>query len=269
MRVRTVIFGFFGVVLFWAVYADYSLGLARYFTEDSSLNLQGAGTWGDSFGGFNAFVSTIGAIVVIATLTLQQRSIRYQAIDTHKQQFESSFFELMRLMREVRNELTFKHSIKYRSIRISRGAPTLSLRRTYRGLDAIAYALVEIFFWHKEAGELSSSTRERMQELYDSSVLSPNGDTFSAYFRIIYSVLYKIKNDKVLTEQEKFSYGNLIRSQLTARELYLLAYNSTHKVSKDLESLLVYFRIFKYMPDGKRRSRIEGNFDPDAFKERS
>ncbi|MBZ9648640.1 putative phage abortive infection protein, partial [Sphingobium sp. 3R8] len=49
----------------------------------------------------------------------------------------------------------------------------------------------------------------------------------SPYFRIIYTILYRIKSDKYLIDKEKFQYSNLLRSQLTSRELTVLALNAT------------------------------------------
>lgn len=273
MRISLIIFGLILLGLFWCFYGDESIHIAQYFTERSSLTIQEAGAWGDSFGAFNALVSTIAAGAVVVTLFLQQRSIRSQEKDLHRQRFESNFFELLRLMRELRSEIRFRHTKQYATAKKSAGKvvnSTVDLPGIeHKGVVGIDRALAELLFWHAEYANRGPLNRIIIGNIYDEKVGKINEYSISPYFRMIYTLLYRVSNDGVLSEYEKQQYGNLVRSQLTSRELHLIAYNACSGVSKDLTQYIEKFRLFKYMRSSAGRRRIEGFFKSVAFEKRT
>jgi hypothetical protein len=54
-------------------------------------------------------------------------------------------------------------------------------------------------------------------------------------------MLRRIKDDPVLSPEEKVEYGNLLRSQLTGFEIALAGLNGLSKVSNDFSSLVKAF----------------------------
>jgi hypothetical protein len=66
-----------------------------------------AGQWGDSFGVFNALMSAFGFIAILGTLLLQSLSLRDQRKQTHLDRFDTTFFQMLELLRDIRKEVSF------------------------------------------------------------------------------------------------------------------------------------------------------------------
>lgn len=259
----------------WGFYADYSVQIAQFFAGNHVNDISKAGAWGDTFGAFNGFVSLAGALFIIRTLILQQESLKEQqkSLETqikenHKQRFESTFFELLKLLREVRNELSFRHSAEYIKLAPTENRKILLSQRKI-GVDALTYFLTELMSNVKaEVGSLNAASREDFSRIYDSTMKHSTEKTFSPYFRLIYTILKKVSSDNILNNDEKNAYARLLRSQLTNVELVAIAYNALSPRSADLEALVTECRLFKYMPASPGRSRIERLFDALAFQPR-
>jgi hypothetical protein len=262
---------FFG----WGMYADYSLEIARFFVGDEIGGVGSAGAWGDTFGAFNGLVSLAGAVFVVRTLMLQQsalaeqqKALRSQADDAHRQRFEATFFELLRLLRELRSELRFTHSQAY--IRRAKN-PELKAKRSQEkhGLDALSGFLREMNLNIAETSQGKKVVnRSQLAAIFDELMATNVERTFAPYFRMVYTILNRLRHDNVISNREKENYSRLLRSQLTNSELLALAHNSFTPRSADLEELINQFRLLKYMPASLNRTRLEQLYDPIAFQAR-
>ncbi|MGO7803326.1 putative phage abortive infection protein [Rhizobium ruizarguesonis] len=85
---------------------------------------------------------------------------------------------------------------------------------------------------------------------------------------MVYTILRRIKDDKVLSEPEKIQYSNLLRSQLTSHELALAGFNGLMPQANDFDALLTEFHMLKYLPTGIARRALEEVYDPTAFAAR-
>lgn len=253
MRTSHIVFFFIFLLIVWGAWGDVAGHYSLLFTSElNEKQIARAGQWGDSYGPFNALVSAAGFIVLTATLLVQARAIKLQALDLHKQRFDTSFFEFLKLLRELRAELTFSHSGDY----IKKRYRNTTSQEEYKSSEAVIQANHEISFWLKEKNQRDNTTKEQISEIYMEYIDAKHSNTFGAYFRIIYTILSKIKRDKHLSCNEKAEYGNILRSQLTNHEVFLLAFNGLAPVSKDLGDLIVEFRMLKYLPPPPTRMRI-------------
>lgn len=264
---RTIIF--IGLVTFvlliWILWAGAAEFFAKWAIYDSTNT--NASAWGDSFGGFNALFGALGFTAVFATLVLQQKALRDQQLDQHAQRFETTFFELLRIMRELRGQLKYTQSPERLSEPVSSNRLANKSKRT--GVDAITSAHIEIRYWITKNGLKNRKVdRKEIEDIYLKCVHRRYESVFSAYFRIIYTILNKIRSDSLLSEEQKAYYGNLLRSQLTSHEIALLALNSTAKISKDLSDLIEYFHLLKYVPEGTTRRILKDVFSDKAFEAR-
>ena len=225
------------------------------------------GVWGDSFGVLNGLFSALGFIGLLMTvwyqrvdMSVQQSLIAetkrdqydqqaYDRDERHRQRFESSFFQLLALSRELRNEVKFKPSAGYAG-----QAGVSDAERT--GGDAIKLAAEEIAFWINFHGEELQRDTQQLAHLYEERVHSQSEGGLGAFFRIVYTILRRVHDDIVLTENEKVSYGNLVRSQLTSAEIGLACVNSFSEFSNDFRGYLEHFRMPKYLPEGAIRDTI-------------
>ncbi|MEJ7925628.1 putative phage abortive infection protein [Sphingobium sp. AN641] len=254
IKPSVIVFGLIMLLMFWGYWGDYSYAIANFFIgEATKEQVEKAGTWGDSFGAFNALISTIGFITVLATLLLQARSIKDQANDLHRQRFEATFFELLRVMRGLREEVLFQHSKDYVASRKEKKGTsslvpiTTGIKR--KGIDAISHANQEFVHWLIKLGRANNPTIEDMINTYMRRIHSTYEATLAPYFRIIYTILYRIKTDPIIPEADKRYYANLLRSQMTTFEITLMGINALAPVAKDFSELVTHFRMLKYLPD--------------------
>ncbi|EJC80390.1 hypothetical protein Rleg4DRAFT_2015 [Rhizobium leguminosarum bv. trifolii WSM2297] len=76
--------------------------------------MEKAGQWGDGFGALNALFAGLAFTGALAALFMQGHAADKQNKDYHRQRFESSYFELLALLRETRREVRFRYSLPYR-----------------------------------------------------------------------------------------------------------------------------------------------------------
>ncbi|MBZ9884079.1 putative phage abortive infection protein [Mesorhizobium sp. CA10] len=245
----------------WIAWSLQSLFLPVIFSNPPTLSDRGQ--WGDSFGALNALLSALAFVGVIATLWMQQRQIRDAQHDQHIQRFESSFFELIRLFREARDAVQFRYTEDYSILNNVTGKNN-SLSS---GLEAIRRANFEII-WRIRRNTSLNSAPDRIRDIYETSVFKRYESTTSPYFRLLYTILFRIKEDKVISAEEKRRYANLFRSQLSSHEVALAGFNGLSPVSKDLGLLIEEFRLLKYLPDEFGRSFLAGCYSSQAFADR-
>jgi hypothetical protein len=257
-----------GVILVWMLWAATSAfwawwaGAADLGGTAVPVRTAAAGAWGDSFGGFNALAAALGFGAVAITLNLQYRSLERQNIDQHRSRFEENFFRLIDLMRSLRASLRYEQTPAFKLER-----PEYA-KRDISGYLAIEAAYYEVVHWTFKAHAGHHIRRKVVASQYDNYVHNRFEFCFAPYFRIIYTILYNIKSDQVLSETQKAYYGNILRSQLTSFEIGLMAFNATSAYSKDLADLITHFRLLKYLP--KKKRKVLGRIFPEqAYQART
>ncbi|MDP2080760.1 MAG: putative phage abortive infection protein [Pseudotabrizicola sp.] len=245
----------------WVIWALFSQFIFGKIFDDERFEV--IGQWGDSFGALNALISIFGFTMVVQTLTEQRKASARQAEDTHIQRFDENFFELLRLMRIVREEVTFSYSPGYLKARnLNRNPKLTAAPRT--GRKAFVASVLEFNHWAK----LSNSPKQTSQTLsiiYLSRIHNRSESTLAPYFRLVYTILGKLRDDTILSDAQKAEYGNILRSQLTSTEIKLIAINGLAPISKDMRDLIVQFRLLKYLPLGKTRKLLCEMYPPEAF----
>lgn len=165
------------ILLLWSAVA-FSRFLSHSFGFDPSID--DLGQWGDSFGAFNALFAALGFLGVIATLWLQQQQIRSAERDQHLQQFDNSFFTLLKLMREARDDTRFRYSDVYKLNN------KMIINQTKSGVDAFRLAWTEAKYWIQHENAVSKSD---VAKIYDRYVHNRYEGNFGPYFRLIYTIL--------------------------------------------------------------------------------
>lgn len=250
------------VSLLWFGWAIFSVEFAYWALGDIFIPAQ-AGPWGDSFGPFSAFFSALGFAAVVVTLRVQQHQLRSAQNDQHRQRFESSFFELLKLFREARQAVSFRHSAQYNH---EREVPVLRRNLVRSGEEAFRAAMQEIRIMYRTNG--TADDRDALIRLYRFHFHSRYESKLGPYYRIFYTILDRISADKVLTAEEKIQYGNLLRSQLTSHEAAMAGLNGLAPFAKDFSRLLIEFRILKYVTSTTARRMLRHHYPKDAFESR-
>lgn len=251
------------IVLVWVFWALFSVQLAHWFVGTIFIPAQ-AGPWGDSFGGFNALFGALGFAAIVATLLLQMKAIERQEKDQHRQQFDVTFFNLIGLLRGVRDEVRFKFSADYRET-------NASLRDDiFEGRDGLTAAARELNYWLAKDTEEHGKVmpRSRYSQIYRTRVHKRYENSLSPYFRMIYTIFDWIRSDPVLSDSEKVRYANIVRSQFNSRELQLIGANALTDVAKDMDTIVEEFRLLKYLPAGSVRRRFRDYYSAQTFQGR-
>lgn len=229
----------------------------------ANVGIQEIGQWGDSFGALNSLFSALGFSAVIMTLLLQQKQNRINEADQHRLRFESSYFELLKMIRENSNLVEFSFSNAYRKERTSISSAN------FVGSSAFAKAWQEMEYFIDKFG-INMIAKSAVETIYLQNIHQRYENNLGIYFRLIYSVLKRIREDKHLTEDEKIFYANLLRGQLTSNELILIGLNALTSISNDFGDLIVEFKLLKYLPEkDKRRDVLKRFYPAEAFLGRS
>ncbi|MGI0525980.1 putative phage abortive infection protein [Rhizobium giardinii] len=230
------------------------------------------GQWGDTFGALNALFSALAFVAVLFTLkqqrddlARQQKQILAAERDQHLQRFERTFYELLRLLREARDDVQFRYSSEY----LNSISSSESKRVRVAGTEAFKRAQFELLHWI-EVAETSSAklSSDEFGQLYIKRVHSRYESTLGPYFRLLYTLLMRIHEDKVLKDIEKHRFGNLLRSQLTSHEVALCCYNGLAAVSGSFKGLVTEFRLPKYLPEEFGRNHLMRLYPESAFSGR-
>jgi hypothetical protein len=234
-----------------------------------------AGPVGDSFGALTSLFTGAAFVGLIATLMQQQREIRMQRQDLklqreemkaarselegqkeqmelqnlslRQQMFEQTFFNLLNLFNQYIADLSQDHSHRREEPKSGRDQLEHILENLTTVSSRVATQLDQIggFVVGKEArdrtsGEICDAVAERFLEDYKF-----HSNDLNSYFRLLYNILKLVKKAEV---QDRRTYTNILRAQLSDGELHLLALNcATHKGEK-LKDLSDEFDMLKHVP---------------------
>lgn len=171
------------------------------------------GVFGDYIGGtIGSIVGAISIYLVYITYTSQVKFARKQDEAMKRQQFETTYFSLLEQQQMIRSQLKGKI-----------GDDTFEGILYLQGLKTqLVDALSELNYIQDEVIEDNKvMLKNRVNGLYMDFFL-PNVSNLGHYFRHLYHIL-KYVDDSQLFDSKK--YADLLQSQLSNDELYLLAIN--------------------------------------------
>lgn len=265
-RVLKRLIGYFIVViliLLWTATA-FSHDILKLIGRPQSI--EKLAYWGETFGALNAAFALFGFLAVLVTLGVQQRQISSNTRDQHRQVFESSFFKLLQLLREVRDSVSFRYSEEYIQGKAHDHGGKMGKRPPKGGVQAFRAAWNEASFWIADEDPTNSA---HLGTIYEIHVHRRYESNLSPYFRLLYNIMRKIHDDKILTNDEKVFYQRLLRSQLNSYEVAVAALNGLAPFSRDFADLFTDARMLKYLPEGNRRQILTRFYPQRAFTARS
>lgn len=233
------------VIAIWAV-----SGWVLYPREDR-------GTFGDMFGAVNALFSGLAFAGIIYAVLLQRKELQLQRRELEltraelegqklqlatqnetlrKQNFEDTFFQLLRLHNDILNAIDLTR----------KSGPAID---TTRGRDCIKVFYQRFksdFAKHKEMSQTGSEL-ERINAAYK-DFSRENLSEIGHYFRTLYNIVKFVDRSNVA---DKRFYTNLIRAQLSSYELALLFYNCLSDLGREkFKPLVEEYSLLKNLPKG-------------------
>ncbi|WP_162561240.1 putative phage abortive infection protein [Methylobacterium terrae] len=246
----------FAIWLSWAFLRDVLKKL-----EISDLLPSELGPWGDSFGALTSLFTLLGFIGITTTIVLQRQQMATSEKFQRLERFDNLYFEIMKLIREVRKEVKFRYTENYAQ------ATGHSKRETVYDTQALRFAWREISYFFNKSGK--QITLAETQKIYHEIIHDRFESGFAPYFRSVFTIMRKIDEEENLSEKEKHFYANLIRSQMNSYELAVVALNALSPVAGNLKYYLTKYRMLKYLPVGSsRRLVLIPHYDEIAFQGR-
>lgn len=216
------------VIILWA-----STGYILYYCPNR-------GTFGDMFGTISALFTGLAFAGIIYAILLQRKDLELQRHELSltreelegqknqlqaqnetltKQTFEGTFFQLIQLHNDIVNSIIVRENEK----ELSKGRECFEKYYNHLKMLYTKHTVPD-----KEARskgyylEIIDSTYSEFFNLYEASL--------GHYFRNLYNIIKFIKNSEI---NNKRTYTNLIRAQLSSYELALLFYDCLSKYGRD------------------------------------
>lgn len=220
--------GIISIALFFYIYLrDNNI---EYFGQ---INIEDASKIGDFFGGFIGIFWTIaGVFLLFLTLELQRKEFKETQVAIAKQQFETTFFNMLSMLQQIINSINGEiDSNKYTGQSFLHNA----LRKLIRLLNEKEETpeLYEVYDSIKNAKPLSSIQYDTLKcyvtDTYD-FFYSTYYAELGHYFRYIFNLIkFVVDTENLLNEEDRVKYVNIIQAQLTNDDLGLIFYNAISK----------------------------------------
>ena len=204
------------------------------------------GQFGDSFGVVNALFSGLAFAGVICAILLQKKELELQRNELEatraeitgqketlqKQNFESSFFQLLGMHSEIVNSMEMPRE-------------NLSRRECFRSLRGSLQNTLEI------AIDQGRPNTEVFNAVYEEEFFSTFQPYVGHYLRHLYNVVKFVHEHEFFDRKEfkeKKRYTNFIRAQLSSNELGVLFYNCLSGRGAKFKELVEKYALFEDMP---------------------
>jgi hypothetical protein len=231
-----------GVLIVWGVLAWYASIQAK------------PGDFGDSFGISSSLFSGLAFAILIATLYAQREELalqRQELTETRevftREQFESTFFQLVGMHEKVTNGMALR-------------ADGSEERRGRACFPELLRRLDEVY--HR--GGFPETDEERRVIAVFAAFYQEFEYMLGPYFRVLYNVIRYVDEARIA---DKKIYANLVRAQLSSHELALLYYSvAFHPHGVGMRKYVGRYKLLKHLPMEKLLSPSHAQWLPTANK---
>lgn len=206
------------------------------------------GTFGDQFGAVNALFSGLAFAGLIYTIILQRRDLELQRNDLKLQRkeleltrgelqnqteqytiqnktlavqrFENTFFQMLSLHHEIVNGLSFQY-IDRKLSGHDLSSEMIETMAHGREVFDVAYNYSTSSGWGFKSGMKAIIVKEGITGYNNSSIPI----LFDHYFRNLYRIIKFTEESKLIDDEEKNEYIDILRAQLSPYEIVWLYYN--------------------------------------------
>lgn len=240
------------------------------------------GTFGDTFGAVNALFSGLAFAGLIATLLYQKEELKLQREELQqtreelkgqreefeeqnktlkRQRFENTFFNMLSLQQEITNNLLLQCKIFKEDIERD---------VTYKGREAFKGIYEDAVFEYEGFISITNTGLKYIlkNNWLDGYTKIPATNRFDHYFRHLYRIFKYVDTTDLISDEERYEYACIVRSQLSDYELIMLFFNGLSDNGKEkFKPLIEKYAILKNMrPDllpsaGKeKKSYLDGAY---------
>jgi hypothetical protein len=230
---------------------------------------------GDFVNGITSpFLSMAAFILLFLTYSSQKTELRLnrsilekQYEQLSKQQFESTFFNLLNLHNQIVNAITTE---SLRRSTVSKGVTTEE-RRIITGRECFIFFYEQLrAIYHQMSRNIDKSKEpifkdgsEKIDVIYYEFFMERQSD-LGHYFRNLYQIIKFVDDSHIPNKQD---YINLIGAQLSSSELLILCFNCLSRFGKEFKVLIEKYSLLKSISNDNELLRYECRdlFDKKAF----
>lgn len=193
-------------VIIWFLVRGYFFD--DFIDFDKNINLEKSASVGDFIGGLAGTIfALVGIVLLYETLSLQRREFTESRDVFIRQQFDNTFFQLLKLYQENVNNLKC-YDIKGNELN---GKDFFDEQKDY---------LQKLF-----NSETTFSKNRKNAVIDFQKVYIRYQNYFSTYFRTLYR-LYELVDNSPIKDIDKKKYSKILRAQLSYSELFFIRYNA-------------------------------------------
>ena len=244
------------------------------------------GTFGDMFGAVNALFSGLAFAGLIVTLLYQKEELKLQREELaqtreelkgqreefeeqnktmKRQRFENTFFNMLSLQQEIVANLSFEYYVNPNIC-----PPNIPVEQFYHNSSKGLLRGREVFEGMYKRAIIDYNGRRYADGLYNifknfgyltySNIKATT--RFDHCFRHLYRIYKYVDTSDLITEEERYDYACIIRSQLSDYELVMLFYNClTTNGREKFKPLIEKYTIFNNL----RTELLANNQDVNAY----
>ncbi|WBX76237.1 hypothetical protein PG911_16665 [Tenacibaculum ovolyticum] len=218
----------FGILIsIWFIYRGYSN--EGFINPSTKIDNDISAKFGDFIGGVvGTIFSLSGILLLFKTLNLQRKELTESRNVFIKQQFDNTFFELLKLHKT----------------NLSQFEDYDLLRNKLTGVEYLNYErdkLQNNFINKKNINKNRKLGIENFELTY-----SQKGHNFSMYFRTLYRIYCHIIESDI-TEKDKVNYSKILRAQISEPELFFIRYNAMSESGTNSREYINRYNLLKQL----------------------
>lgn len=200
------------------------------------------GQTGDIFGGANALFAALALVGVFWAATMQLKSLSETRRASVEQRFETAFFELLRLTREVLERVEVEPSAEWanKSKGKRRGASALNALAAQRFGSSPEQSV------QPQDRDFKVLTLQALTNRYKESIYSTMPSALGPYFRLLYQT-FDLVDSTDLNPKRKIRYANIARGQISEGAVLLIALNGLTWRGWKFVDLIERFGLLEHM----------------------
>jgi hypothetical protein len=274
--------------------------ISKAFRQSTTVDPEYAGQLGSFVGGY------VGALVALVSVVLLFVTLKSQRLASAQQNFETKYFELIKMHRENVAEVGIKEGsgrkvfvLLLRELRcaltiVGQIAKTLDQQLSHRELLHVAYyclffgvgpnssrmlklslstfdaAFIEAV--EKELNRHETKERVRREQNFGYTPFEGHQSRLGHYYRHLYQMVRYVDQQPLALKIDKYEHVKTIRAQLSTHEQALLLVNSLTPIGQNwwIKNLIVKYRLVKNIPreffDKATEFDACDKFDPGYFE---
>lgn len=224
----------------------------------SSLNEEKVAQYGDFIGGVAGSVFTLVGVILFYVALKEQRldfktnqtavELQLKALNQQIEEFKAQRDELESTRKIYEQQTKTMKNQQFDSNFYSLLNVYIAIKKNLNQEsdcfnDLFEKLTADVVF---EEGDTLNDFHKKIIKKYENIFLT-NRNQLSQYFKTVYRLLKMIDDCEHLTDDEKFFYSKILRSQITNSELLVLYYNYHSTFGMKVQSLILKYDFLKHL----------------------